>query len=101
MGLGGRKSLGILQCPQISLTLLLRGSISGETQTCKKRAMRRQPCLLGGTFIHLSTRQMCLWPGAGSAAVIQTNKVAALREVTLSWELEATYILTLFAEYLV
>lgn len=46
------------------------------------RAMRAA-CLLGGTFIHLSILQMCIGPGAGSAAVTQTNKVTALLEVTL------------------
>lgn len=50
--------------------------------------MRKQPCFLGGTFIHLSILQMCVGPGAGSAAVTQTDKVAALLEVTLLWELE-------------
>lgn len=61
------------------------------------RAMHRQPCLLGGTFIHLSILQMCIGPGAGSAAVTQTNKVAALLEVTLSWDLETTHVLLITA----
>ena len=61
------------------------------------RAVHRQPCLLGGTFIHSPILQMCVGPGAGSAALTQTNNVAALLEVTHSWDLETTHVLLITA----
>ena len=79
---------------------LTKGQYQWRDTDVQKRDMRRQPCLLGGTFIHLSIRQMCVGPGAGSAAVTQTNKVAALLEVTLSWELETTYVLLITAAFI-
>lgn len=36
---------------------------------------------------------MCVGPGSGGAAVTRTDKVAALLEVTLSWELDTTCVL--------
>lgn len=62
--------------------------------------MRRQPGFLGGTFIHLATLQMYVGPGAGSAAVTQTDKVAAPLEVTLSWELETACVLLITAAFI-
>lgn len=62
--------------------------------------MRKRPCFLGGTFIHLFLRPMCIGPGAGSAAVTQTDKVAAVVEVTLSLELETTCILLITALFI-
>lgn len=47
---GGRKSPGALRCPQISQMLLLRGSISGATQTCKKS--HAQATLPSGSDVH-------------------------------------------------
>lgn len=43
---------------------------------------------------------MCVGPGAGSAAVTQTDKVAALLEVTLLWELETTCVLLTTAAFI-
>lgn len=51
-------------------------------------------------FIHLFVCQMCVGPGAGSAAVTQTDKVAALLEVTLLWELETTCVLLTTAAFI-
>lgn len=66
----------------------------------QKRVMRRQPCFLGGTFIHFSVRPMCVGPGAGIAGVAQTDKVAGVLEVTLSRELETTCVLLITAAFL-
>lgn len=59
-----------------------------------------QAALLSGRDFHSFIRQMCFGPGAGSAAVAQTDKVAALLEVTLSWELEATFALLITAAFI-
>lgn len=51
--------------------------------------------LLSGWDVHsfIYIRTMFVGPGAGGAVVIRTDKVAALLEVTLSWELEITCVL--------
>ena len=85
---------------QICLMVLPRGSNSGATYNVQKRALRRQLCFLGRMFIHLFVCQMCVGPGAGSAAVTQTDKVAALLEVTLLWELETTCVLLTTAAFI-
>ena len=43
---------------------------------------------------------MCVGPGAENAAVTQTDKVAALPEVTFSWELETTCALLITAAFI-
>lgn len=43
---------------------------------------------------------MRVGPGAGSAAVTQTDKVAARLEVTLSWELETTCVRLITAAFI-
>ena len=54
---GGRKSPGALRCPQISQMLLLRGSISGATQTCKKETCAGNPAFWEGrSFIYPSVK---------------------------------------------
>lgn len=80
-----RTSLGTSLCPQIRLMRLRRVSIDSATQTCEKESCVGSSAIWEGlSFIHfLSIPQMCVGSGAGSAAFIQTDKVAALLEVTL------------------
>lgn len=77
--------------PSDALGGLTKGQEQWRDRCVQQGALRRQPCSLGATFIHFSVRR------AGSAAVPQTDKVAALPEVTLSWEVETTCALLITA----
>lgn len=76
---GGRKSPGALRCPQISQMLLLRGSISGATQTCKK-----EPCADNPAFWE---RRSFIYPSVkcASGQVLGAQQSPRPTRLLLSW----------------
>ena len=91
------REVGVSSLPTPSCASDQPDAVTEGRRRPEVRAVHRQPCLLGGTFIHSPILQMCVGPGAGSAALTQTNKVAALLEVTHSWDLETTHVLLITA----